>query len=340
MIAPTVQDLLAQQPRVPLANLPTPLQPLPNLSDQLGIDLWVKRDDLTGLALGGNKARKLEYVLADAVRRGADTIITTGSTQSNHARMTAAAARMLGMECYLVLGRGRHVTGGNMLLDTILGAHIEVLAAADSELTAVPDRVRELGDELRNARRKPYIVPLGASTPAGCLGYVRAVVELSEQFREQDLRPDYIYVVAGSIGTQAGILAGVTALEMPASVQGVSVSAPREPLEEIVVNLTNDTFRYLGLDRAITGDDAHVDDSQIGEGYGKPTPALWEALRLAAQSDGLLLDPVYTGKAMAGLIDHARRGILPRGSTVIFMHTGGIPALFAYGDEVSRGVKK
>jgi L-cysteate sulfo-lyase len=329
-----VRRQLADQPRVRLADLPTPLQLLPNLSDQLGIQLWVKRDDQTGLALGGNKVRKLEYLMAEGLRRRADTIITTGASQSNHARMTAAASRRLGLDCYLVLSKGRYLENGNALLDELLGARVE--SVESSELA--PARMEALAEELRAGGRQPYIVPLGGSVPMGATGYVQAMVELAEQLNEQQVHADDLYLVSGSCGTQAGVLVGVAALELPLRVHGISVSEPRATLEERTLELAQETADHLGLDIHIGRDLVHVDDRYVGEAYGHPTAAMWEALKTVARTEGILLDPVYTGKAMAGLLDHARRGIIPRDATVIFLHTGGLPALFAYSDEVRQAL--
>jgi L-cysteate sulfo-lyase len=321
---------LEDQPRVRLADLPTSFQFLSNLSELLGIRLWIKRDDQTGLALGGNKVRKLEFLMADALLHGADTIITSGASQSNHARMTAAAAGRLGLDCYLVLSKGRYQVNGNFLLDELLGAQVE---SVESPPVAAA-RVDGLAQELRAMGRKPYIVPLGGSLPTGVTGYVHAMVELLEQLEQQQVQADYLYLASGSCGTQAGVLLGVTALELPLHVRGISVSDPQGKLEAETLRLARQTVQHLDLDVYIGQEMVHVDDSYVGGGYGYPTAAMWESLKMLARVEGILLDPVYTGKAMAAVVDHARRGIIPRAATVIFLHTGGIPALFAYNDEV------
>jgi D-cysteine desulfhydrase family pyridoxal phosphate-dependent enzyme len=327
-----VQRRLENQARAHLADLPTPLELLPNLSEQLHIQLWIKRDDQTGLALGGNKARKLEFLLADALNQGADTVITTGGSQSNHARMTAAACRQLALDCYLVLDRGRHPHNGNLLLDELFGAHIELLES--SELAAATACMEALAAELRAAGHRPYVVPRGGGVPAGAIGYVQAVVELSHQLNERRIKPDYLYLATGSGGTHAGVLAGATIVGLPFEIQGISVSRPRAAQEAHVWELANRTLEYLGLDACVARAAVHVDDGFIGGGYGQPTPEMWETLRMVARADGLLLDPVYTGKAMAGLLAHVRQQIIPKDAIVIFLHTGGTPALFAYAEEL------
>lgn len=321
-------------PRTPLACLPTPLEPADRLADQLGGPrLWIKRDDQTGLGLGGNKVRKLEFLLADALARRADTVVTTGGLQSNHARQTAAAAARLGLDCKLLLPRAvpiatpQYEQSGNVLLDRLFGAEVVPLAA-DEFSDALVDNC--LG-RLRSQGRSPYFIPTGGSTPLGALGYVAAALELVRQLEERSLAIDAIVVPTGSAGTHAGILAGLALAGLEIPVFGIAVSATSREKSALVGQLLAETLRLLG---GPTSDppQVNVDGRQVGPGYGLPTAAVLEAVRLTARLQGLLLDPVYTGKAMAGLIEGIRAGRFGRGSNVLFWHTGGIPALFAYQD--------
>lgn len=327
-----LREALVARPRVSLAELPTPLQFLPNLSQELGIQVWVKRDDQTGLALGGNKARKLEFLMSEVLAAGADVVLTTGSSQSNHARMTVAACRRLGLDCLLVLTRGRHVHNGNVLLDRLLGAAIEWVEDPRPDAGAV--RMDVIASELRAGGRKPYVVPYGGSAASGAAGYVLALQELTAQAEDRGLVFDRLYLATSSGGTQAGMLAGLAALGVETPVVGVSVAAANGALGERVHELSNDTLAYLRLDSYVSREAVDIDHEFVGDGYGLPTPGMWEALRLLASREGLLLDPVYSGKAMAGLLAHARAGLIPAGAAVLFLHTGGLPALFAYGDEL------
>ena len=324
-------------PRVHLTALPTPFERLSNLSNSLGVNLWVKRDDLTGLALGGNKVRELEFHLGEALETGADAVITTGNSQSNHARTTAAACSKLGIECYLVLEQGLKPRNGNLLLDQLFGAHIEILPVytphiADAAMDACAAR-------LRTAGRRPYTVPFGGCSPTGIVGFVGAAVELCMQLDAEHMNAETLYMATASCGTQAGILAGIAAAGRGLRVRGISVSDPRNVQEEQVHRLANLTLGRLGLTDTVPRANVEVDDSFVGEGYGLPTLGTWEAVVLAAQSEGLLVDPVYTGKAMAALLDHVRTGVIPEGATVVFLHTGGVPALFAYGEDAHSRVR-
>lgn len=326
-------------PRVRLGELPSPLQPLYSLSKRLGIYLWAKRDDLTGFALGGNKVRELEYHLGEALEAGADTIVTTGNSQSNHARTAAAACCKLGLDCHLVLEQGLRPRNGNLLLDRVYGAHIELLSTYTPELAVAAMEAKAL--VLRSAGRRPHIVPFGGCSTTGAIGFVRGTIELIEQIDANKMRVDYVYLATASCGTQAGTIAGIAATGRDIKVRGISVSDPRSSQELQVRKLANDTLISLDAGETVPQDAVDVDDGYIGEGYGRPTPGTWDAIKLVARSEGLLLDPVYTGKAMAALVDHARTGVIPEGATVVFLHTGGVPGLFAYGDEaesIYRGI--
>ncbi len=315
-------------PRVRLADLPTPLEEAPRLGERLGLRrLFVKRDDNTGLAMGGNKARKLEFVMAEAVRQGCDTVITTGGLQSNHARMTAAAAVRLGMRPVLVLDGGKPGRyPGNLLLDKVLGAEFEFVpkgSDVDLEMAKVASRLKAGG-------AKPFVIPLGGSTPLGAVGYVNAALEMAGQLVDMGMKIDHVFLAAGSGGTMAGLLLGLKAFVPGTKVWGISVGKGSGRLREVVAGLGTEAASLVGLPLVVEPADVLIDDSYVGDGYGIPTPECVEAIRLAAATDGLILDPVYTGKAMAGLIGHLRDGLIRPDENVVFVHTGGAPGLFAY----------
>jgi len=335
--AEQLNSAIASQSRFPLAFLPTPLHDAPRLSERLDVRVLIKRDDQTGLALGGNKARKLEFLIADALAAGADAVITTGGSQSNHARMTAAACRRAGLACYLVLDRGVHPeVQGNLLLDDLFGAAVSLLDNSDPTLAGTA--MEALAERLRIEGRIPYVIPRGGSVPAGATGYAAMVPELLVQLHDLNITPDYLYLTTGSVGTHAGTLAGMAANGYPFPVEGISVSANRATQVEKVRNLTEATLTYLGLSDEVPKDRVHVDDGYVGPGYGIPTTDTMDAIDVLARDEGIILDPVYTGKAMAGLIGHVRDGKVPAGSTVVFLHTGGAPALFAYNQEIHQAV--
>jgi len=327
-------------PRVALGNWPTPLYELPSLSATLGGPrIFVKRDDLTGLALGGNKCRKLEYVLADAQRRGVDTLITSGSSQSNFALQMAGAARKVGMEPYLVLVKGVHVeTQGNLLLHNILNSTVTVLEVSHpSEMfTTMPKKMEELADELRTKGRNPSVIPAGAFTPLGTAGWVNAAEEMSQQLQDQKIDVHYVVLANGSGGTQAGLTLGFKQLKLPLNIIGISVLNEKTEATTIVLNQISETAQLLNLDVTISSNDVTIYDDYIGQGYGIPTKECIEAIRVVAQTEAIFLDPVYTGKAMAGLIDLITNGRLTKKDAVLFIHTGGVAADFAYSEELSR----
>lgn len=328
-----LSNALQARPRFPLAQLPTPLEELPRLSRRLGVSVYVKRDDQTGLAGGGNKARKLEFLIADALATGADTIVSTGGVQSNHARMTAAACRKAGLACHLVLNAGPHMEKtGNLLLDHLFGAHIEVLETEDPA-EAVPV-MQALRTKLQSEGRSVYVIPRGGSVPEGAVGYTAFALELAHQLDATSLEATWLYLATGSTGTHAGTVAGLTALDSRLPVQGISVSRPRSQQEILVQELANATLRYLGIDRQVTDEAVRVDDIYRGPAYGYTTAETLIAIKIAALEEGLVLDPVYTGKAMAGLVGHARQGRFKPGDVVVFLHTGGAPALYAYSREI------
>ncbi len=310
--------------RVPLGHFPTPLEPLPRLSAQLGVEVLIKRDDLSGLALGGNKVRKLEMLLAGAVAGGTDAVVTCGSVQSNHCRCTAAAARKLGLECGLVLFAGRHnEENGNLLLDRLFGAVVEVHPASERP------RADELMASLARRYRMPHIIPFGGSNGLGAAAYAWGYQELLEQLEG---RRGTLYCVTSSGATHAGLALGESVLAGP-RVIGVSIADPVDACQRRLAPLLVEAGRLLGLASGAVR--TTVLDGYQGGGYGIPTPEGMAAIRLLARTEGVLLDPVYTAKAMAALIETARRRELAE--PAIFLHSGGVPALFAYAEELSPG---
>ena len=327
---------LSRFPRVSLAHLPTPLEPMKRLSEALGgPNLWIKRDDCTGLSTGGNKTRKLEFLVGQAVEQGADTLITQGATQSNHARQTTAAAAKMGMKCHVLLEDRTgsedksYVYNGNVLLDQLHGSTISK-RPADTDMNAA---MEELAAQLRADGKKPYIIPGGGSNPVGALGYVNAAAELLTQANDRHLKIDHVVHATGSAGTQAGLVLGLEALNSGIPVYGVGVRAPKAKQEDMVFSLAERTADYMGLKPGVIQRDAVVANSDyVGDGYGLPTDAMVEAVKMVAQYEGLLLDPVYSGKGMSGLIDLIRKGHFKKGENVVFLHTGGSVALFGYPD--------
>ena len=300
---------MAPIPHIPLAQLPTPLEPLPRLSAALGGPrVWVKRDDQTGLAMGGNKVRKLEYLLAEAQKQSADVILTTGATQSNHCRQTAAAAARLGLDCELLIEHRfpdasddyRH--GGNLQLDRLLGATVHDFEKG----TDTSAEMERRADELRAEGRNPYVVPLGGSSVVGALGYRTAAVEILRQADDRGFTPAEIVHATASGGTQAGLVAGLAIKRSEVPLLGISAGAPESYLGEVVRGLAEGVFEHIGIERALGPHAVVIDDTHVGEAYGIPTEAMHEAVSMCAQLEGLLLDPVYSGKAMSGLIHHAR----------------------------------
>lgn len=319
-------------PRTSIAYLPTPLAPLPQLTAQMGgPELWIKRDDQTGLATGGNKARKLEFLVADALARGADLLITCGAAQSNHARQTAAAASRCGLACALVLrGDEPPQRQGNLLLDHLLGA--EIVWAGDRPLD---EAMAQAVERLRAAGRRPYVVPYGGSNPIGASGYVAAMEELLVQCAERGLHFDCIVIASSSGGTQAGLAVGARALGYAGRILGVSVDQPADPLRRLLADLATATASRLGLGGPFAPEDFAVNDGFLGGGYGVVGDLEREAIRLMARAEGVLLDPVYTGRAFGGLLALIRRGAFRPDERVLFWHTGGTAALFAYGDSLA-----
>lgn len=324
---------LARFPRVRLTLSQTPLEFLPNLTRHLGgPNLYIKRDDHTGLALGGNKTRKLEFLIGDALEKGATHILTQGATQSNHVRQTVAAANKFGLKSTVLLEE--RVSGadtdyyrnGNVLLDQIFGTTIETRPGG----TDMAHELERVGERLRAAGEKPYLIPGGGSNPIGALGYVVSAQELIAQANEQRLVIDRVVHATGSTGTQAGLVVGLFGSDAHIPVLGISVRAPKAKQEENVRKLARQTWELLGLRGELPDSAVEANSDYVGAGYGIPTPGMVEAVQLMARHEGILLDPVYTGKGFAGLVDLIRKGHFKKGENVVFVHTGGAVGLFGY----------
>ncbi len=328
---------LAAQPRTRLAALPTPLDDAVRLRRALGGPercprILVKRDDLTGLGLGGNKARKLEYLLGDALAQDATALITTGAVQSNHARMTAAAAAMCGLESHLVLtaSSADPADEGNLLLDRLYGAHVYFVPAVDPMLAVGHDEamVAEVAAGIRARGGRPYVIPVGGSSAIGALGYVAGALELELQLDALGVRPTRLYFGSGSRGTQAGLTLGAHLAKTSYRLHGIAVSAGEPDKIERARRVAREAAVLLGADDSVTEVEFFTDQHHIGEGYGLPTPEALEAILLVARSEALVLDPTYTAKAMAALVHHVRTGAVGADDCVVFLHTGGSPAVF------------
>lgn len=322
---------LAEIPRLQLSTWPSPLQPAHRLGYALGLDLWLKRDDLNDPGLGGNKIRKLEFLMAEALAKGAQAVITSGGTQSNHARITAAVAARLGLECHLLLrGTGNEPSVGNLLLSQLFGANLHW-----RQVERVPELgplAEQLAAQLAAQGKKVYLIPVGGASPLGELGYVECLAELHEQLYQLDRDPAQTRLVCavGSRGTLAGLVAGKAILNSPLRLTGITVSRPRDWLLENIPPLANEAATLLNYQPTCTAADFEIIDGYVGEAYAIPTAVAWDAIKLVGRTEGIVLDPVYTGKAMSGLIGLARQGLINPAETVIFLHTGGSPALFAF----------
>ena len=326
---------LARFARIRLAHLPTPLEPLPRLSEELGLDLWIKRDDCTGLAGGGNKTRKLEFLLGAAFEQDADTLVTQGAVQSNHVRQTAAAAAAHGLACEIILEERTgskatdYVGNGNVLLDRLFGATLRTVPGG----TDMVAELEKTAAEVRARGGKPYVIPGGGSNPVGALGYVDCAREIVVQADEMDLEVHRIVTATGSAGTHAGLVAGLAVMGADIPVLGIGVRAPKDRQEANVFKLAEETAALLGQPGRVTREQVVADCDYVGEGYGLIDQGVIDALTLAARLDGIVLDPVYSGKAMKGLIALARAGRF-KGETVVFLHTGGAQGLFGYQTEI------
>jgi len=314
----------------------TPLEPMAKLSAVLGgaVNLYVKRDDLLPGAAGGNKTRKLDFCIADALQKGADTVITCGAIQSNHCRLTASWAAKEGIDCHLVLeervpGSYKPEGSGNNFLFELLGVKTKRVVPGGSNMLAEMEKTAE---ELRSTGKKPYIIPGGASSPLGALGYAACAEELMNQLNTTGLVIDHIVVPSGSAGTHAGMLVGMNGTNANIPLSGMNVSRPKDVQEDIVHALAEETAQLLGVRGGIARKDVVCYADYVGPGYSLPTDSMIEAVQLFALNEAILLDPVYSGKTAAGLIDLVRKGVFAPGSNVLFLHTGGSPALYAYLD--------
>jgi L-cysteate sulfo-lyase len=328
---------LARFPRVRLFPVPTPLERLDNFAAAVGgstggPQIWIKRDDCTVVATGGNKVRKLEWLIGEARAQGATHIVTQGAVQSNHVRQTAAVARRFGMTCTALLEHRidtndrDYLGSGNVLLDKLFGCNIEYRPGG-GDMNAEAEKK---GAELRATGATVYVIPGGGSNPVGALGYVSCAQELMQQADEMGLRIDLIVTATGSAGTHAGLVVGLEGMNAQVPVLGIGVRLPREQQEANVYRLAQATAEYVGIKSPIRREAIEANCDYVGQGYGIPTPGMGEAVRMLAQTEGILLDPVYSGKAMAGLIDLIRKGVIGGDKTIVFLHTGGAVGLFGY----------
>lgn len=324
---------LARFPRVRLFPAPTPLERLDNLTKALGgPEIWIKRDDCTVVATGGNKVRKLEWLIGEAKAQGATHVVTQGAVQSNHVRQTAAVARKFGMTCTALLEHRidtndrDYLGSGNVLLDKLFGCAIEYRQAG-LDMNA---EAENKGAELRAAGEAVYVIPGGGSNKVGALGYVSCAQELTQQADAMGLKLDLVVTASGSAGTHAGLVVGLEGMNAGIPVLGICVRQPRERQEEMVHKLALATAEYVGVGSGIRREAIVCNSDYVGGGYGIPTEGMGEAVRMLAREEGILLDPVYSGKAMAGMIDLIRKGEIGRGQTVVFLHTGGAVGLFGY----------
>lgn len=329
-----------QFPRLSFAHLPTRIEPLPALGASLGgPGLYVKRDDCTGLAGGGNKTRKLEFIMADALERGADTVITLGGIQSNHVRQTAAISAKLGLRCHAIVHNpigtedAAYLQSGNVLLDRLLGAVIHRVPPE----TSPADVVTEVAEELKRLGQNPYIIPLGGSNALGSLGYVACAREILDQAGYLKIDFDWVVLPGGSAGTQAGLVVGFMLAHADTRVLSISIWEPENRLRQTAFDLVKATCDCLGEPCPLAADDLFIDDDYIGPGYGYPTDGGLEAIRLTAQTEGILLDPVYTGKTMAGLMALIKKGFFKPTDNILFLHTGGSQALYGYVNRFKPG---
>ena len=322
---------LAKFPRRGYVQAPTPLEALPRFSEALGgkVNVFIKRDDMLPGTAGGNKTRKLDFCMADALRQGADTIITCGAVQSNHCRLTLAWAVKEGLDCHLILeervkGSYKPEASGNNFLFQLLGVKSISVVPGGSDMMG---EMQKLAETLRAEGKKPYVIPGGASNKIGALGYVSCAEEILRQLFETGLRVDHMVVPSGSAGTHAGIIAGMIGNNAGIPVTGIGVNRKKEAQQAAVLKLAQETLDYIGTGVTMPAEAVVAFDDYVGPGY-----SLVEAVKLLASTESILLDPVYSGKAMAGLIDLVRKDYFPEGSNVLFLHTGGSPALFAYLD--------
>ncbi len=330
----TLPYVFSQLDHIELGFFPTPLHSLPRLTQALnGPNIFIKRDDQTGLATGGNKTRKLEYLIGQALAQGADTVLTAGAVQSNHCRQTAAAAARAGLQCHLVLrGERPSLITGNTLLDQLVGAKIHLVAPKTDMLTAL----EELALTLKTEGHHPYVIPYGGSNSIGAAAYAAAMFELQDQLQEMDLRIDYIVFASSSGGTQSGLVVGAEMTGFEGHILGISVDKKAGALQSLVADIANGTADLLDVPRIFNPRDILVNDNYIGGGYGVMSQVELNAMRQVARFEGVLVDPVYTGRAFAGLIDLVQQKYFKRDENVLFWHTGGTSGIFGYAQRIAE----
>jgi len=323
-------------PRLELAKLPTPLDRVENLGKSLGnLDLWFKRDDLTGFGLGGNKVRSLEYLAADAMKVNSNILITGGSSGSNHVRTTMAVAAHLGLKGVAVLSGTRpSKANGNLLLNQLLDA--KLVFTGNPDRSYIDNYIEDEAERLRGKGESPYMIRRGGVSSLGCIGYVSAAVEICSQLQSLNLNPDILLCATGCGVTQAGLLVGFKLMGLNCRLYGITVSRSRDECIAYIKQLINETEDVLGLDSRVKNDEIFVFDEYIGEGYSVPTSEGIDAIHLVAQTEGIFLDPIYTGKAMAGLTDLIKKDLIGSDNTVIFLHTGGSPSIFSNSTIISN----
>ena len=321
-------------PKFKLADFPTPVTYLENLTRKYsGPSIYMKRDDLTSLGMGGNKTRKLEYLIGQALEQGSDTLITAGGIQSNHCRLTAAAAKAAGLSCELVLnGTPPETANGNLLLDKIYDAKINFCKREDRNST-----LADVGERLEAEEKKPYLIPVGGSNSTGSVGYVNAMIELNSQLETMDMDPDYILFATSSGGTQAGLTLGAKITGFKGKVLGISIDQTKtgeEPFPPVLTEIANTTAQRIDVDVRFKEEDFLLNCDYLGAGYAMPGDLEWDAIKILARLEGILLGPVYTARAMGGLLDLVKRGFFNKQDTILFWHTGGTPELFAWADTI------
>ena len=330
---------LSKYPRVKLIHSPTPLDYLENLTQHLdGPDIYIKRDDCTGLAFGGNKSRKLEFLIGDALKNKADVIITAGAVQSNHCRQTAAAATKFGMECIIVAKPSwSKEYNGNLFLDELLGAKLVLLEEDNEALDqggklSMEETIENLMADLKTKGKNPYYIPVGGSNSIGSLGYISMTMELIAQANEMGIEIGSMVAASGSGGTQTGMILGADVEKSGIQTVGMAISSDATIVIPKLKDLCNQTSDYYELGLSYDEKDIIFNDNYIGEGYGIPSEEMIEAVKLLARKEGIILDPVYSGKAFAGMVDLIKKGYFDKSKAVVFIHTGGTPALFVYSD--------
>lgn len=332
-----ISGLLAAFPSTPLGHFPTPIDAMPRLGEKLGLDLFAKRDDATGLAFGGNKIRQLEFYFGNVLEQKADTVLITGAVQSNYVRSAAAAAAKLGLRCHVQLEDRvplydeSYINSGNVLLNKLLGAIVHTYPAGEDEEGA-DARLHEIAEEERKQGYNPHVIPLGpGNPPIGALGYVKCALELAEQLDDLNSFDGFV-VPSGSGMTHGGLLVGLRALGIDKPVYGICVRRNADVQAERIADHCTNIEQLMGLPPSVTAEDVNAVDAVLAPGYGQLNDATFAAVVMAARSEGLMLDTVYSGRAMAGLVYLAQESVIAKGSKVLFLHTGGTPALFAYSE--------